>query len=623
MSSPRHAARPIVWAYGLLGIVFVPLAGVMFTGGNVVGALIALGLAGTCLTVGRSLAVRIQGVQLVNTAVQHLTRGNHAETQALLATIAPNATKGGIVGRGVAMIRATIALYEGRLDESVQYATTAIEGRLGMLTRTFESSQVAAAHAVRALAHAALGDEAKAKKDADAAESSVDATPEVIARARLVRALLASRAAYHEDAFRIYLDANARLVLENAMPRERALFRALRRMARNPNRGVYRQPARIDGDRAPSKLASWIAAVAPEAAGYVEGDRVLAESVDEQPIASGVPSDVRALRTARERARADTRRGGPRLRVFVLWAVLVVLCVSVWQVMTPAHPGAVAESTLAAAPGWFSSFVVNIAPLVLGALAFVMITSFARRQERALSLARRLVALGERGRARPALERLTFSRNGLVAATAGLELARIEASEARFPEAVSACDQAIARVHAQPLRAAASDMLLPSLMMESAVAMAARGGLEDADAELAILSRDFPTFPRLASAQLRVGLMRSVRGGDREAACAMARARTAELPIPYREEMLADLVLASRGELGEEDLQRLEDELRDDEALRKWIDAVAPGLRPDGGAKLRRARVLEPRKAPVPAELSVDEAESLGSDVEADRARRV
>jgi hypothetical protein len=128
-------------------------------------------------------------------------------------------------------------------------------------------------------------------------------------------------------------------------------------------------------------------------------------------------------------------------------------------------------------------------------------------------------------------------------------------------------------------------------MTESAVAMAARGGLEDADAELAILCRDFPTYPRLSSSLLRVRLVRAMRSGDRDAACAIARSRTADLPLPYREDVLADLALASRGDATDEDLTRLDAELDDDAELRGWIDCVAPGLRDHPTGHGRRPRV--------------------------------
>lgn len=492
-----------------------------------------------------------------------------------------------------ATIRALVALYDGRPEEAARDATAAIEAEPGLFTRAHEAEQIAAARAIRALAYAALGAAAEAKVDADAAESSVHATPEVIARARLVRALLASRAVYHEQALRAYVDANAKLVLEHAVPRERALFRALRRMARSPHRGVYRQPGKVHDDRVPSKLASWIAVVAPEAAAYVEGDRVLADRVDEAPIESGVPSDVRALRSAR----ASTS-SGPRGRHWlglgmVGWTALAIGALGVVQLL--AFPLDASSSSLASAPAApTTAGDVLAAALLVGivvAVTCIVFVSVAQRRQRALAIARRQVAVGERDRAIPALARLAMSAGALDAAAAGLELARIAASQADFAEAISRCDAAIARVSRPPMRAAASVYLLPALMTESAVALASRGGLEDADAELAILGRDFPSFPYLASSQLRVKLVRAVRAGDRETACAAARARTAEMPLPYREDVLCDLLLASRDEVGEEDLARLDAELRDDGELRRWLDAVAPGLRDERGLQGRRARI--------------------------------
>jgi hypothetical protein len=488
-------------------------------------------------------------------------------------------------------VRAMIALYEGRLEESVTFATSAIDGRRGFFSAIEEGPQIAAAHGVRGLAHAALGNDTSAKLDADAAETSVDATPEVIARARLVRAILASRVVYHEEAFRAYLATNARLVLEHAMPRERALFRALRRMSRNPQRSVYREPARVKGDQAPSKLASWIAYVAPEAAAYVEGDRMLAERVDEDVIPSGVPSDVRALRTARASATSPPDRARRRQRLLALGTALIALAVFAWTALAPSTPGMSAPAEPLGPSSWTYDAFSLLFPLTIAAIAWTAVMALRRRRRRTLALARRLAATGDRARAKPALLALFASGEGMIAATAGLELARIAAIEADFAEAISRCDAAIARVSKQPERAQASDILLPALMTESAVAMAARGGLEDADAELAILCRDFPTYPRLSSSLLRVRLVRAMRAGERDAACVIARSRTADLPLPYREDVLADLALASRGEATDDDLARLDAELHDDAELRAWLDAVAPGLRDDRALQGHRTRV--------------------------------
>jgi hypothetical protein len=242
---PRHPASGLVWAFVAIAAAFVAVAAWLLVMGNVIGGGGAIVISAFALWFGRMLGSQIVAVQRTNTAVQQLRRGDLAATTATLDAIPARAARsGGNVRRGIATLRAMVALYEGRLEESATFATSAIEGRRGFFTRVEEGPQIAAAHGVRALARAALGDAAGAKLDADAAETSVDATPEVIARARLVRAIVASRGVYHEEAFRAYLAANARLVLEHAMPRERALFRALRRMSRGPQRSVYREQGR-------------------------------------------------------------------------------------------------------------------------------------------------------------------------------------------------------------------------------------------------------------------------------------------------------------------------------------------------------------------------------------------
>ncbi len=607
--TPRHPANGLVWAFVAIAAAFVAVGAWMLAMGNVIGGIGAFLIGAYAFWFGRMLGGQIVGVQQTNTAVQQLMRGDLAATVATLDAIPARAARSGNVRRGIATLRAMVALYEGRLEESVKFSSSAIEGRRGFLTRAEEGPQIAAAHGVRALARAALGDAAGAKLDADAAETSVDATPEVIARARLVRAILASRVVYHEEAFRAYLAANARLVLEHAMPRERALFRALRRMSRGPERSVYREQGRKKDDQAPSKLAGWIAFVAPEAAAFVEGDRMLAERAADDEIPSGVPSDVRAIRTARATAMPLARSAHRRRRVTIGIVSLMAMVAIVWRALAPSTTATmppVAEEPLGPSSWTYDAFVL-LFPLALATIAWTAIMALRARRRRTLALARRLFATGnattDRARAKATLAQLASSGDGLVAATAGLELARIAATEADFAEAIARCDAAIARVSKQPLRANASDILLPSLMTESAVAMAARGGLEDADAELAILCRDFPTYPRLSSSLLRVRLVRAMRGGDRNAACAIARSRTADLPLPYREDVLAELALVSRAEATEDDLARLAAELQDDSELCAWLDAVAPGLRDDralvaAGARLAAKAISIPPIGP-------------------------
>jgi hypothetical protein len=620
---PRHVAAttpPVFW-FG--GVLLIGGGGWVLAAGNVLLAVSCFAMTAGLVALARWRARQVVAVHLANTAVQQLMRGDLVAATTTLDTMPARSLRIANIRRGVSTLRAMIALYEGRLDEAARFATIAIEGRRSFLTALEEGPQIAAAHGVRGLARAALGEDARAKLDADAAESSVDATAEVIARARLVRAVLASRAAYHEEAFRAYLAANARLVLEHAMPRERALFRALRRLSRSPQRSVYREQGRMKDDQAPSKLASWIAYVAPEAAAYVEGDRMLADRADDDVIPSGVPSDVRALSAARASATSTLDPARRRRRLVALWGALAAVTLAAWSVLTPAPHAAstVSDPTPIGPSSWSNDAVSILLPLGLSAIFYTVLTALRRRRSRTLSLARRLSALGDRARAKPTLVRLTASGDGITAAGAGLELARMAATEADFAEAIARCDAAIARVSKEPLRTYASPVLLPALMTESAVAMAARGGLEDADAELAILCRDFPTYPRLSSSLLRVRLLRAMRAGERDAACAIARSRTADLPLPYREDVLADLALASRGDATDEDLARLDAELHDDAELRSWIDAVAPGLRADRGAPRRRPRIVTADAAAVAA--AAAEMEVLETTAETASAKRV
>lgn len=397
LAGPRHAARPTTWALYGIGGVFCAFAGMMFATGSILSG--CIGLVGAAIFGGyaRSLSVQIEGVQLVNTAVQHLTRGDHAMAEAMLAAVPARGSKRGVVPRAIANVRATISLYDGRLEESAKYATAAIQTKYGLMSRTYEDSQIAGAHAIRALAYTALGDQDRAKADADEAESSADATPEVIARAQVVRALLTSRAAYHEDAFRKYIAASSPLILEYAAPRERVLFRALRRMAATrQQKSVYREQGRMN-DHAPSKLASWISFVAPDAAAYLDENRIVAEQAEDMPMPSGVPSDVRALRTARAGA-VPIKQG--RVRLLAFWALLGVMFLAIWQLLTPApSPGAgAAELPPEADPTLLTTVLMNViiigVPVAIFAVLVTIVFSLTQKRLRDLSMARRLVALG-------------------------------------------------------------------------------------------------------------------------------------------------------------------------------------------------------------------------------------
>lgn len=625
LAGPKHAGRPLIWALWGVGGFFVLLAALAVAAGSIFAGIIGLAGAALFMAMARGLGLQLIAVQLVNTSIQRLTRGDHAAAEALLVAIPPAALKQRMIARAAATVRAVIALYEGRVEEAEKLATIAIEGRRGWSTGTFENGQIAMAHALRGLVFVALGNPERAKADADEAESSVDASPEVIARARVVRALLASRAAYHEEAFRKYVAGTAPLVLEYAAPRERVLFRALRRMAgQRQAQSAYRMPGRVKGDGEPSKVASWISFMAPDAAAYVEDDRAV-EGADqgEMSIPSGVPSDLLALQKARAGARGGPKRKRPPnpLKVLGLWAVVLAMLLGIWQYMKAAGEGdgpVPAVPPIDEAPVSLLATVLEYVfslglPLVIGGVLITLVMAVARKRTRDLAVARRLVAIGDLTHAIPRLEVLITSSAPLIAATAELELARLAARRADFGETVVRCDRAIALVAQQPHRAAASDLVLPALMTESAVANAARGTDDEAQAELAMLCRDYPTYADLPGSLLRVRLVSAAHRGDRNGAYAAARSRTPDLALPYREEILADLVLASFNELTEADRERVQQEMRDDEQLRRWIEVVAPALVDERSAAARRRVAPEAPEAPADpdeGELREDAGES-------------
>lgn len=581
---PPHPAQRLVTVYWVLGGVFFVATGfgVVMQAWPIVG--ISMALCGLMGFASRRLKENIHAVTFINKAVQHVSRGEIDEAKGLLRLVPPKAAKRNIMRRATETLRAMIALYEGRPDEAASHASAAIAGGRSVLAHSFESAQIAGAHSWRGLAHAALGEGVRANEDADAAEASPHAPPDVIARARLVRALVLARGGDH-DALAKTVTGSARLILERALPRERALFRALRRLSRTPKRSVYREPSRPLENDAPSKLASWIGTMAPDAAAFVDGEALFAERSDDAAPTSEVMSDVRAL--DRAKWTQGTRPPSAGKRVLLLWVVLIVMFLTIWQFLTPTpRPGAttaapapvVVPVEVEEPPTWATIALPGATFLVVftGMLGFVILR--ARRLERRFALARRSAAMGET-RSVPELALLTKRNNMIIAASAELELARIANDQGDFGESISRCDNGIGRLQGPMMRAAAGDLLLPALMAESAVAAAARGGKDEADAKAALLARDFATYAWLAAALLRVRLLNAVRGDDTQGAIAAARARTAEMPIPLHEDVLADLVLAANVGVSDDEKARLEGELRDDERLRTWIELVAPGLR--------------------------------------------
>src|SRR5262249_17069222 len=146
-------------------------------------------------------------------------------------------------------------------------------------------------------------------------------------------AVLLSRAD-DRDALAHLLSRDRMLLLEFTAPRERALVRALQRMLRARPTSAYREPAKreeMDANGEPA-LASWIATVAPQAAAFgppAGRKRASAERV-------GLENEPNPESVARvETAQARVHRRHTRRTLMLVWLLLIVTFVAIWQFMQP------------------------------------------------------------------------------------------------------------------------------------------------------------------------------------------------------------------------------------------------------------------------------------------------
>ncbi|HWL88910.1 MAG TPA: hypothetical protein VNO21_24065 [Polyangiaceae bacterium] len=215
--------------------------------------------------------------------------------------------------------------------------------------------------------------------------------------------------------------------------------------------------------------------------------------------------------------------------------------------------------------------------LAVGGVAFAVFRLRAVRTERRWRVAIQDMARGNDARASEELTHLTKSRLPMFASLAHLALAGLAERRADWDACLSHCEKGLAGIGTN--RRLYSDYLLPELIATRALALAATSRAAEAEAQRALLQSQFPAFARAGGAHFRVQLMSAIRASDFDAAAAIARGRTLDLPLPLRDDVLADVVLAASAGATVDEVDRIARELREDEPLRAWIDAVAPGLR--------------------------------------------
>ncbi len=341
-----------------------------------------------------------------------------------------------------------------------------------------------------------------------------------------------------------------------------------------------------------------------------------------------------SLRGRRRAARAGGARRMPApkpnttaQRVLLSWVALIVAFVAIWQFVSPepsrrapaaevralsadgrargerpirtfdeefeaadeagraaADEAGRAEPSAATAPPSrrLSSYWLELSFVPLMAFFFARSMRRTNAFQRALFKARRAVALGEGvAEARTSLASLARSKLPLDAAAALFELGRLAAREGDFAATRQHCSDALAGVMGhRGARLGGHDWLVPELRALFAYALAALDDAPGAEAELASLRDEHPAFPGFERTAQQVLLLVALRRGDVAEAARLAAARSPDLSMPWRDELLGSLsmVVVDPTASGPTAFERLSSELRDDASLSRWLDRTAPAL---------------------------------------------
>jgi hypothetical protein len=349
-------------------------------------------------------------------------------------------------------------------------------------------------------------------------------------------------------------------------------------MLEAPRTSVYRKTAARDEEarHVEPPIADWIAQVAPSAAPFASRVRVAAPDRTVQQEATPLQVEPGLVRIAEERvaSKVETRPVRTRARFVGLWIALILVFLALFQLLQP-DAGSVS-------PAIGVESVVGLAGALL-VLTLVAATIVAGRnvgEDKRLALAMSALARGDK-KAVAEVEAMARSRYAVTAAQACLQLARMAERKSDLETALRRCDEGIeVATKNEATRSLLSSILLPDLVAERAFLLAAVGRPDKALAEMAALAKQFPAFPFMARAELRVGLVLRVRRNDLAEAARFARMATEDLPLSLRDETLVDLVRAAAHpeSAGAGEIERLRRELRTDAELAQWLRTVAPSV---------------------------------------------
>ncbi len=501
---------------------------------------------------------RVSFDALLGFARNELARGRFASCERILDHLEAGAPAARME-RAVDGLRGENALARGDVDAAVERLRAALAGTE---SRTLSSCTAALLPAVRghlALAHALAGEDDAALAAATRIRRMVELRaygPRVVASVGTVRAMLARAslaeivvASRRDPASVEPLVAAARVViLEGASPRERALFRAIDRMARARVPSVYRRTA-----HAPNGVASsgeWIARVLPDAAPFAPGRVEHVGAAEGAPAAAPIGGAVRPA---------------PMTRVAALGALAALVSWALWRIpRDPRNPGDPVPSMVA---------IALVACATAIAAAFTL-----RRGARAVRAANEMftrAATASPGVARAMLASLDVSY--ATAITRGM-------TDVALARVARACgDFAAALAHAESAIAVLGDGMTPDATevtaeahVERALALASLGRADEARSALDAAP---VYFAGRTAAAVAVELFIALRAEDLERARVLAGAVGDQLLLDRRSELVVDLLRGTNpaGGLGLVEMDRIRAEL-DEPGARAFVDAAAPRL---------------------------------------------
>lgn len=610
-SAPPDRTRRLRVLGALVGVIMVVLLGASGAPGP---AALALLLSGGLQYFFFWARRREVGVHLALAALDRTSRGRFDDARAILDAVPP-AVLGSVVGQMVDSQRAAMALYEGKLEEAVTFATRAAKD--GARLAAHEEIHRGSALSIRAVALAALGRDEAALADVRAVRGAGLRQAGFVARAALAEAIILARRS-DIDRLAELVRSEHPLLFGATSPRERLVARALGRLVSARKRHVYREPARRETDELEGD-ASWVAKLAPEAAAYAKS-APLGDATDApDPVA---PETTKAAIAAAPKAK---RRATAFAAVVLGLAVVLVGALQIFGL--GAGPELDEAGGATARSPWPTLAATYVVALAAAATFVVVRRRRAFRESATLAQAIEARLRGDLAGARGALGSVVRSPVPLVRPQALRELAVTAFLEGDFKRAHELAEDGVKATQvSEAVLAMARPVVLPMLHGELAMALAAQGRIARAEEELDLVRRAFPTYPFTARDTFRVRLVAAVATGRRDEAARMARERPSDLPLGLEEELLCDaLRVYANDTLPEGERDRILDELRQDSGATRWLDAVSPELRSGAlGTRPRIAPSEEGQDETTPTHDSEDEAEDEAEETEGrgGRARR-